>query len=72
MNSSNVDMVVSYKRDQWEGGKNGSRGGFGPHDKFEKGEAWNPKCNKTSHGSGERAEFHMPKKDKRDKSDKEC
>ena len=65
-------MVVSYKKDQLEGGKNGSRGGFGPHDKFEKGETWNPKCNKTSHGSGERAEFHMPKKDKRDKSEKEC
>jgi len=62
-------MIVSYKKDQWEDGKNRTRWGFGPNDKFEKGEAWNPKFNKTSHNDIERAEFHMPKKDKKDKSD---
>ena len=67
VNSSDVDMIVSYKKDHWD--KNET---FKPdhHDKYEKGEVFNPKCNKTAHDG--KASFKMPKKDKKDKNDKEC
>ncbi len=66
VNNSDVDMIVTYKKERWQNGtqENGS------HDRFEKGEAWNPKCNKKEHDG--KAVFHMPKKDKIDKNDKEC
>ncbi len=61
-------MIVTYKKDRWS--KNQSQE-YGPHDKFEKGEAWNPKYKKTQNNDG-KAIFQMSKKDKKDKNETQC